>query len=101
MNAVFNTNSLLAASDYDIPLLIFMITVVILAIFFLFLMLTYLCRAIEFFVKPALSSKAGNIIFSPALGVPLFVLLIVVIGLIVFFTNQTEIINFFNEVFGK
>ena len=99
MNTVFN--SLLAASDYDVPLLIFFIAVVILAIFFLFLILTYVCRGIEFLVKPALSSKAGRIIFSPAVGVPLFIVLMLTIGLIIFFTNQTEIITFFNEVFGN
>ena len=100
MTSFFN-NSLLATSDLDIPLLIFAIVVVILAIFFLFLILTYVCRGIEFLIKPALSSKAGKIIFSPAVGVPLFVVLIFTIALIVFFTNQAEITTFFTDVFGK
>ncbi len=100
MTSFFN-NCLLASSELDVPLLIFAIVVVILAIFFLFLILTYVCRGIEFLMKPALSSKAGKIIFSPAVGVPLFVVLVVTIGLIVYFTNQAEISAFFMEVFGK
>ncbi len=105
MASVFNTTALLAENMSNTPwlpwaILAFLIVVFVVVIFFLYLILTYIARGIEFLIGPMAKSRAGQIIFSPAVGVPVFVVAILTVGLIVFFTNQTEIIGFFTEIFG-
>lgn len=100
MTTPFFTNALLASSDLDLGLLLFVVLFAILVIFFLFLILTYICRGVEFLLKPVLSSDAGKIIFSPAVGIPLFVVFVIALGLIIFFTNQAEIMALIAKIFG-
>lgn len=100
MTNLFSANALLTSSELDLGLLFFAIISVVLVIFFLFLILTYVCRGIEFLLKPVLSSTAGKIIFSPAVGIPLFVVTVIVVGLIIFFTNQAEIMALIAKIFG-
>ena len=106
MASVLNATTLLAANADNeawLPwaILAFLIIVVVVLIFFVFLMLMYLMRGIESLLGPKAKSKAGQALFSPAVGIPLFIVLVLTIGLIVFFTNQAEILAFFNTVFGE
>ena len=106
MASIFNAAALLATNTENaawLPwvILAFILVFVILIIFFLYLILSYIVRGIEILLGPAAKSKTGQIIFGPAVGIPLFIVTILTACLIIFFTNQAEIIAFFVEVFGK
>ena len=105
MASFFNATALLAASAENeawLPwaILAFLIVVFIVVIFFLYLILSYIVRGIEILIGPAAKSRTGQIIFGPAVGIPLFIVTVLATCLIIFFTNQAEIIAFFTEVFG-
>ncbi|MBQ7369570.1 MAG: hypothetical protein IJW58_01190 [Clostridia bacterium] len=101
MNSITSTSALLIETPAWFPYLMafFILASFVGIVFFLYRLLFHLVSFIETLFGQAAKSKTGQIIFSPAVGIPLFILfiLVLIITFVAIFPN--EIIGFFVWLF--
>ena len=101
MGLALNLSALLAeelSKELKIAILAFAAMSLVLVIFFIYQMCYYLTKFLKICFNSVLKTKAGRIIFSPYVGIPLFIiLLLATIYVVLLLTDLTlgDVFNFF------
>ena len=101
MGLALNLSALLAeelSKELKIAILAFAAMSVVLVIFFIYQMCYYFTKFLKICFDSVAKTKAGRIIFSPYVGIPLFIiLLLATIYVILLLTDLTlgDVFNFF------
>ena len=105
MNSILSLNLLLDSfsDSEEIGLILFALLSIVLALFFVYLLLYYIFRGVEILIEPMFKSRKIKLDISPALSAFLTILLVFVIFLILVLTNVISlkgIIEVLNRIFG-